>query len=38
MTPGIANGDHGFDHEMDRPEVANAFDEVRAFLRRHATA
>ena len=34
----IANGDHGFDHEMDRPEVASAFEQVRAFLRRHATA
>jgi acetyl esterase/lipase len=33
----IANGDHGFDHEMDRPEVADAFGRVRAFLRRHVT-
>jgi acetyl esterase/lipase len=33
----IANGEHGFDHEMDRPEVANAFGRVRAFLERHAT-
>lgn len=34
----IANGDHGFDNEMHRPEVANAFDQVRAFLRRHVIA
>lgn len=28
----IENGDHGFDHQMDRPEVADAFGRVRAFL------
>jgi len=33
----IANGDHGFDQQMNLPEVANAFGRVRAFLRRHAT-
>jgi acetyl esterase/lipase len=29
----IANGDHGFDHDPDRPDVAAAFERVRAFLR-----
>jgi acetyl esterase/lipase len=33
----IANGEHGFDDQMDRPDVANAFGRVRAFLRRHAS-
>lgn len=28
----IANGDHGFDHQMDRQDVAAAFERVRAFL------
>lgn len=31
----IADGDHGFDDEMDRPDVADAFVRVRAFLRHH---
>lgn len=34
----IADGDHGFDHDMGRPDVADAFGQVRAFLRRHAAA
>lgn len=29
----IAKGAHGFDHDMDRPTVAAAFERVRAFLR-----
>lgn len=33
----IANGEHGFAQEMDRPEIADAFGRVRAFLRRHAS-
>jgi acetyl esterase/lipase len=33
----IASGGHGFDDDMDRPEVANAFGRVRGFLRRYAT-
>lgn len=33
----IANGDHGFDDRMDRPEVADAFRRVREFLGRHAS-
>jgi acetyl esterase/lipase len=33
----IANGDHGFDDEMDRPAVADAFRRVRAFLGRHVS-
>ncbi len=32
----VPNGDHGFDREMDRPDIADAFGRVRAFLRRHA--
>lgn len=32
----IANGEHGFDQAMDRPDVADAFTRVRAFLRRQA--
>jgi acetyl esterase/lipase len=32
----ITNGDHGFDHEMDRPEVTDALGRVLAFLGRHA--
>ena len=32
----IAGGEHGFDHAMDRPDVADAFGRVRVFLRRHA--
>jgi len=31
----IVNGEHGFDGEMVRPEVADAFGRVRAFLKRH---
>jgi acetyl esterase/lipase len=32
----IPGGEHGFDHEMDRPVVADAFRRVRAFLKRYA--
>ena len=31
----IAKGAHGFDRDMDRPDVAAAFERVRAFLRHH---
>jgi acetyl esterase/lipase len=31
----IANGNHGFDGETDRPDVADALGRVRAFLTRH---
>ena len=33
----IAGGGHGFDHDLDRPAVGQAFERVRAFLRRHTT-
>lgn len=33
----ISNGEHGFDSDMDRPEVAEAFGRVRTFLKQHTT-